>query len=152
MTSVPEGFPKLDKATRVWVCKWENETCERKKPCPRCLGARNKRKGQKKQRAAAKTIEKLSGVSVGRYSSQTGNEENWRSSARYEAKAGKQVQGFTTTFLKAEAQSDAAHAHGDARPFIFIAIPDGWSEGECLLTIRSRDVRAFVDAFSLGAL
>src|SRR4051812_4350860 len=108
MTAVPDGFPKLDKATRKWECKWENETCRRKAPCPRCLGARNRRKGLRKQRAVAKEIESLSGSPVGRYSSQTGNEENWRGPFRVEVKAGQQVQRTTTQYLDARAQAEAA--------------------------------------------
>lgn len=152
MTALPEGFPrsKADTAHRVWVCKWANEQCERTKPCKQCLGARNRRKGLKKQRAVAKTIGKLSGVPVGRYASQTGNEENWRTTIRWEVKAGQQVKGFTTTFTNAEAQAEAAHGIGDPRPFGFVAVPDGWPEGECLMTFRSRDIRAVFDGFLLA--
>lgn len=148
MSQVAPGFPKLDKATRVWTCKWDNETCERKKPCPRCLGARNRRKGQKKQRAVARELQDLSGAPVGRYASQTGNEENWRGPFRVEVKAGAQVRGLTTKYLEARAQSEAARAHGDGRPFAMGAVPDGWPEGEFLWLIHSADLPAIVEALT----
>jgi hypothetical protein len=35
----------------------------------------------------------------------------------------------------AKAQSDAAKALGDIRPFVMVAMPDGTSEGICLMTL-----------------
>lgn len=148
MTAVPEGFPKLDKATRPWMCKWASPTCERTKPCPRCLGARNRRKGLKKQRAVAREVKDLTGAPVGRYASQTGNEENWRASFRVEAKAGAQVKGIATKYVDARAQSEQARARGDNRPFMLAAVPDGWPEGEFLWVVHSSDLPAVVEALT----
>lgn len=148
MTAVPEGFPRLDKQTRPWACKWDNVLCERRKPCPRCLGARNRRKGLKKQRTVARELKDLSGAPVGRFSSQTGNEENWRGPFRVEVKAGAQVRGIVTRYLEARAQSEASRATGDGRPFAMGAVPDGWPEGEFLWLIHSADLPAVVEALT----
>lgn len=148
MSQVPEGFPRLEKNTRPWKCRLELDGCTRTKPCHSCLGARNRRKGLKKQRMVAKEVGRLTGVPVGRYSSQTGNEENWRSTIRCEAKAGKQAKGTVTAFENAEAQSEAAHAIGDGRPFSLTVIPDGWPDGDFLWIHRNSELPAFLEAFS----
>ena len=53
---------------------------------------------------------------------------------RAEVKAGQQIQALTTRFLAAEAQAEASRAHGDNRPFVFVAAPDGM--GDQLVTFR----------------
>ena len=141
------GFPKLDKATRPWKCRRDDPTCTRAKPCRADLGARSRRSGLKKQREARKTIERSTGTQAGRYSSQTGAEENWRLSIRVEAKSGAQVKPIVTRYLAARAQSDMAHARGDPRPFAFVAIPDGWPAGKFLYVIASDEAEAFAAAF-----
>ena len=125
MVEVPAGFPRLDKEAitgRVWSCPKENPDCTRKVPCRSCLGRRNRRKGRTKQRAAQKGL----GIPMTRVSSANGQEENWRGFVRSEVKSGAQARPLATRFLSAEAQSDAATPIGDARPFVFLAMPDGW--------------------------
>lgn len=136
------GFPKLDKATRPWQCRNDDPTCTRAAPCRADLGARNRRKGLVKQREARKTLERVTGTQAGRFSSQTANEELWRLSVRVEAKAGAQVKPIVTRYVAARAQSDAGHATGDPRPFVFVAVPDGWPAGKFLLTVHSDDLDA----------
>ena len=108
-------------------------------------------KGRRKQSQALKTLERLTGTSAGKYSSTTGNEENWRLSIRAEVKAGAQVSPIWTRYKNARQQSDAAHAHGDPRPFVFVAVPDGLPKGVFLATVLSDDVEAFALAI-LGEL
>ena len=43
--------------------------------------------------------------------------------------ATKNVKPFETKFKAAEKQSNAAKAMGDSRPFVFIAMPDGMTDG-----------------------
>lgn len=148
MPEVAPGFPRLEKNTRPWVCKYNNAACLFKKPCPRCLGARNRRKGLKKQRSVARELKDLSGAPVGQYASQTGNEENWRGPFRVEVKAGAQVRAIVSNYVKARAQSEASRAHGDARPFAMGAVPDGWPEGEFIWLIHSADLPAILEALS----
>lgn len=145
---VPEGFPKLDKATRPWVCKIDSAGCTRVAPCRSCLGRRSRRSGMTKQRQARKTIERQTGTQAGRYASQTGNEENWRLSIRAEVKSGKQVASTASLYRKAREQSDAAHATGDCRPFALVCMPSSWPSGALLYVVHSEDVEAFVDAFT----
>lgn len=148
--SLPEGFPrtKAETAHRVWTCKYGNSTCERTRPCPRCLGARNRRKGLKKQRTVARELGNLGGAPVGRYASQTGNEENWRGPFLCEGKAGAQVKGIASKYVAAREQANASRAIGDNRPFAMAAVPDGWPEGEFLWVIHSRDLPAIVEALT----
>ena len=148
---VEPGFPRLEKSTRPWVCKKEDPDCTRKVPCRSCLGRRSRRSGMTKQRAAKKTLERLTGTEAGRYSSQTGNEENWRLSIRAEVKSGKQVEPVRRKYEDARGQSDASKAVGDPRPFVFVAVPDGWPAGKCLYTIVSDEAEAFALAV-LGEL
>jgi len=136
------GFPRLEKATRPWLCRREDAACTRAQPCASCRGARSRRSGLRKQREARKTLERVTGTSAGRYASQTSNEELWRLSIRVEAKSGAQVKPIATRYIAARAQSDAAHATGDPRPFVFVAVPDGWPAGKFLLTVHSDDLDA----------
>ena len=48
---------------------------------------------------------------------------------RVEVKAGAQVKPIETRFLAAEKQSDTAKSTGDPRPFVYIAMPDGMTDG-----------------------
>lgn len=146
MTETAPGFPKLDKQTRVWVCKHELPGCTRTQPCAHCRGRRSRRSGLKKQREVRKTIERQTGTQAGRYASQTGNEENWRTSIRVEAKSGKQVQATATAYTKARDQSDASCSIGDNRPFVLASVPNGWPAGKFLYTVHSDDAEAFAEA------
>lgn len=106
--------------------------------CRRCMGKANKRKGQSKQRKAAKAV----GIVVNRTGA--GHEENYGGSLRIEAKSGAQVGPIHTRYLNARAQSEAARPIGDHRPFAFMAMPDGCSYG--LLVVRTDELPEVVQA------
>jgi hypothetical protein len=99
--------------------------------CRPCLGARSRRKGLSKQRAARKAL----GVPPTRNRSQSSNEENWRHEFRVECKAGQQVNAIATRFLLAEKQADQNKAEGDPRRMMMVAMPDGWGN-EGLIVMR----------------
>lgn len=123
MAEVPPGFPKRkEDQARPWACSKENEDCTRTSPCPSCLGRRNRARGRRKQRLAQRGI----GIPLTRFHTNNGAEENWQGLVRAEVKSGKQVQSLAARYLAAEAQSEAARAIGDTRPFIFLAMPLGW--------------------------
>lgn len=143
MPETAPGFPKPKREERP--CRFCN-ACTREKPCMARRGARNKAKGRRKQAAVAKNVGQISGTPVGKYASQTGNEENWRGPLRVEVKAGAQVKPIATKYRSAREQSDAAHATGDPRPFCFAAVPDGWPNGHFLWVIHSEDLPGVVDA------
>jgi hypothetical protein len=65
----------------------------------------------------------------------TRHEENWGGAFRTEIKAGAQIGPIATRFHAAKAQSDAAKALGDIRPFVMVAMPDGTTEGIVLMTL-----------------
>ena len=106
--------------------------------CKRCMGRANKRKGQTKQRSAAKAV----GIVVNRVGA--GHEENYGGSLRIEAKSGAQVGPIHPRDLAAKSQSEAARSIGDPRPFAFMAMPDGASYG--LLVVSTDDLAAVVQA------
>lgn len=110
--------------------------------CPKHLGARNKRKGREKQRAAARGLR----IPKSRFASQMGHEENLRGPVRIEVKAGKQVEPIATRFLAYEKQSEDARPVGDYRPFVAVAMPDGWASG--IVMFRLADLDAFIAAYS----
>ena len=132
---VVEGFPKLKElppAVHKWACKYDNPQCTRSAPCRRCLGSRNRRKGQRKQRQA----KKIMGVPHAPTHGLEADEEHWRHWVRIEVKAGAQVKGIASRYLAAEAQSAGAKAIGDMRPFCMVAMPDGWGQ-EGLVVLRA---------------
>lgn len=95
-------------------------------------------KGQRKQRQARKTFD----IPVGQYWGEMAHEEYWRGWARCEVKSGAQVKGVASRYLAAENQAPAIM--GDLRPFVFIAMPDGWgSEG--LAVVRLSVLAALVE-------
>jgi hypothetical protein len=63
---------------------------------------------------------------------------------RVEIKAGKQVSPIWTRFMMAEAQSDAARAIADNRPFVMVAMPDDIRDG--LVLCRLSQVQAVAAA------
>lgn len=127
MTDVSPRF----KDSRPWECPKEDPICTRKIPCRSCLGRRNRRKGKLKQREARKAL----GIKPPR-AGMAANEEEWRdANFRWEVKSGKQVQSLTARFLAAEAQSDAAKAIGDPRPFAFVAMGPGMG-AEGIVAVR----------------
>ena len=88
-------------------------------------GLTNKNKGRRKQNLARKKLN----IPDTKFRSQMGNEESWQGEVRVEVKAGKQVQTLWTKYLKAKEQSDTNTRIGDTRPFLFVAMPDGTSNG-----------------------
>jgi hypothetical protein len=94
---------------------------------PAARGRRNRTKGDAKARRARKKL--------GLGGHLTRHEENWGGAFRTEIKAGAQIGPIATRFYAAKAQSDAAKALGDIRPFVMVAMPDGTTDGICLMTL-----------------
>lgn len=107
-------------------------------PCRVCLGRRSKRKGQRKQSKA------VTALGIPRSSLHPGHEEHLGGTVRIEVKAGAQVKPVMTRFLAAEMQSEAHRPYGDHRPFAFLAMPDGTSDG--LVVVRLSKVHEFASA------
>jgi hypothetical protein len=148
MTALPEGFPKLDKQTRAWNCRKDDESCTRTKPCNACRGARNRRSGMRKQREARKSLEALTGAQAAQFAGQLGNEESWSGlPIRVEVKSGAQVGPIWTKYAAAEAQSEATRAIGDNAPFCMIAMGQRTSDGLfiCRLSKLGDAVHALVN-------
>lgn len=120
-----EVEPIVKGSTLPWRCRVGAEGCTRDKPCPSCLGRRNRRSGLVKQRTARKRL----GVPDAKFHGQLGNEESWRGVLRAEVKSGAQVKAMATRYLAAEKQAEANRAIGDLRPFCFVAMPSGMSDG-----------------------
>ena len=94
---------------------------------PRARGKRNRAKGDSKARRARKKLG-ITGVN-------SRHEEHWGGHFRVEIKAGAQVSPIATRFFAAEAQSFAAKAVGDIRPFVMVAMPDDTQEGIVLMRL-----------------
>jgi hypothetical protein len=94
---------------------------------PSARGRRNRAKGDSKARRARKKL--------GLGGHLTRHEENWGGHFRTEVKAGAQVGPIATRFNLAKAQSDAAKALCDIRPFIMVAMPDGTTDGIVLMSL-----------------
>lgn len=110
--------------------------------CRSCLGARNRRKGQRKQREARKALNLRPESWAGRQA----NEETWHAAnVRVEVKAGAQVKPIATRYVAARAQADAARAIGDLRPFVFVACPDG---SQPLIVVRADELGRVLEAFA----
>lgn len=97
--------------------------------CPRCMGKRNRAKGDSKARKARKALG-IPGVN-------SRHEEIWGGDIRVEVKAGAQIKPVVTAFLKCEAQSEAARPFGDHRPFMMVAMPDEWSDGLVVMRLSA---------------
>ena len=137
MPEVPEGFPRFREVKE----KVEKTEAQQR-------GINNRRKGAKKQREARKTLEKALGVeSSARYAGLTANEESWRLAFRVEVKAGKQVGPIETRYKQCEDQSELNHhspkAVGDTRPFVMVAMPDGWGSDGLVIFRLSNLERVF---------
>lgn len=92
-------------------------------------GRLNKQKGHRKQSIARKALEELFGAEA-LFHGRKANEEAWTHlPIRVEVKAGAQVKPIETRFLAAEKQATTAKATGDPRPFCYIAMPDGTTDG-----------------------
>lgn len=94
---------------------------------PAARGRRNRTKGDSKARRARKKL--------GLGGHLTRHEEHWAGAFRAEVKAGAQIGPIATRFQAAKAQSDAAKALGDIRPFVMVAMPDGTSKGIVLMDL-----------------
>lgn len=99
--------------------------------CRPCLGSRSKRGGGAKQRKGAKAL----GIPTS--SLRVGHEELSPGAVRWECKSGQQVSAMCTRYFAAEAQSEAARAIGDHRPFIFVAMPPGTSDGLAVIRLSN---------------
>lgn len=95
--------------------------------CPRCMGKRNRSKGDAKARTARKKLN-IGGVN-------SRHEEVWGGACRIEVKAGAQVKPIATKFELARAQSEASRSIGDHRPFMMVAMPEGTSDGIVLMRL-----------------
>jgi len=95
--------------------------------CKRCMGKRNRAKGDGKARVARKKLG-ITGVN-------SRHEELWGGKCRVEMKAGKQIQPIATRFEDARGQSEAARPYGDWRPFMMVAMPDGTQDGIVLMLL-----------------
>ena len=102
-------------------------------------GLTNKNKGRRKQNLARKKLK----IPDTKFRSQMGNEESWQGEVRVEVKAGKQVQTLWTKYQKAYEQSDANRRIGDTRPFMFVAMPDGTSNGLVVVELDKLDEVVF---------
>jgi hypothetical protein len=72
---------------------------------------------------------------------------------RSEVKAGAQIGPIATRFYAAKAQSDAAKALGDIRPFVMVAMPDGTTRGIVLMDLDEfGDLLALVRQYQDGAV
>lgn len=145
MTDLPEGFPK-PKQTRPWQCRRQEPTCTRVSPCRSCLGARNRRSGLRKQRAARKQLEQTFQTEAARFVGMLGNEEAWMLPVRVEVKSGAQVRTVWTKFLLAEEQSNAHRAVGDLRPFVQVVMADHTNDG--LAVMRLSQLQQILEALS----
>jgi hypothetical protein len=105
---------------------------------PSARGRRNRRKGQRKQSAAARAI------GIPRTNLKPGHEEHFQGAVRVEIKAGAQVKPIDTRFRAYKAQSDVAKAFGDTRPFAAIVMPEGTSDG--IVLVRLSEIREFAAA------
>lgn len=74
-----------------------------------------------------------------------GNEENWRGPFRAEVKSGAQAGPVATRFLAAESQSEVTRPIGDTRPFVFVAMPNGWGD-EGLVVVRVSKLADLIEA------
>ena len=109
--------------------RFKAEKPERSETVNQRRGRLNKQKGHRKQSLARKALEDLFGAKA-LFHGRKANEEAWTHlPIRVEVKAGAQVKPIETRFLAAEKQATAAKATGDPRPFVFIAMPDGSSDG-----------------------
>ena len=109
--------------------RFKAEKPERSETVNQRRGRLNKQKGHRKQSLARKALEELFGAEA-LFHGRKANEDAWTHlPIRVEVKAGAQVKPIETRFLAAEEQATAAKATGDPRPFCYIAMPDGTTDG-----------------------
>lgn len=108
---------------------WKPEKAARVESTNQRRGRLNKQKGHRKQSLARKALEDLFETEA-LFHGRKANEEAWTHlPVRVEVKAGKQVGPIETRFLAAEKQAATAKATGDPRPFVYVAMPDGMTDG-----------------------
>lgn len=113
-----------------------------------CRNRRNQSSGKRKQREAQKALEVVTGRKVARFRGAMSQEENWHGLAvRVEVKSGAQCNPIWTKYAAAEAQANAAHAIGDPKPFLMVAMGTRTSDGLVLIRVSQlgRVVEALVD-------
>lgn len=150
MPSVQPRFKGTPTATghRLWACKFGTEGCTEHEPCAQCRGSRNRKSGLKRQNDARKALQVVTGKHVARFASLASNEESWRLPLRVEVKSGQMDAGpVWTKYAKAEAQSDAARARGDNRPFAAVHMGTKTSDGlfTCRLSKLGEVVQALLE-------
>jgi hypothetical protein len=92
-------------------------------------GRLNKQKGHRKQSLARKALEDLFGTKAPHHDMKA-EERRWTHlPVRVEVKAGAQVKPIETRFTAAEKQAAVNDDTEDSRPFVFIAMPDGTTDG-----------------------
>lgn len=94
---------------------------------PVARGKRNRTKGDDKARMARKRL--------GIGGANTRHEELWGGQFRLEVKAGAQIESIATRYRNAEQQSEQHRPYGDSRPFVLVAMPDGESDGLCVIRL-----------------
>lgn len=150
VTEVPAGFPRFrnDDTTSSWACKASpaRDGCTRTKKCPSCQGKANKRKGARRQGDGRRWLEPHFGPAA-KWRGHLANEESWGMRVRAESKSGKQVGPIATRYREAEEQANAAKATGDTRPFVFLAMPDGFGK-DGLVIFRLSALPAVRDAMA----
>src|SRR5438445_12945683 len=105
---MPPGEWPREKTVRPWVCGRGYTSCTRVRPCPSCLGKRNRRKGQRGQGKNRRILEDISGTQAS-WAGKLANEEtaDWLP-VRYESKSGSKATQICTHYLAAERQPAAA--------------------------------------------
>lgn len=122
------------------TCKRTGETL-RKCSCPSCRGRKNRKKGQAGQREARKAL----GLAQEQWRGREANEETWTAALRVEVKAGgRMANPVGLRYDQMKAQSEAAKAIGDARPFVAAVKPDGWAD--VVVMVKGSDLPAVVAA------
>ena len=96
---------------------------------PVARGKRNRAKGDSKARRARKML--------GIAGANTRHEELWSGALRVEVKSGAQIEPIATRYRLAEQQSEQARALGDTRAFVLVAMPDGESDGLCVMRLSN---------------
>ena len=114
----------------------------RKCACKRCQGRQNRRRGLAKQRAATKVL----GLSQGQFAGS--DEETLEGAVRTEVKSGGKAKPVQTAYENARAQSEAARAFGDTRPFVGSFAPVNTSH--VYYVVRSDDLERVVFALAMA--
>lgn len=109
--------------------------------CRSCVGRKNRNKGRTGQRAAREALR----LSRERWVGREANEETWTAAVRVEVKAGGSMANpVQLRYDKMRAQSDAATAIGDTRPFVAVVKADGHSD--VVVMVKGEDLPAVVQA------